>query len=472
MNKQSLMEQELNPIIEKYMKDQGIPGIAIGIVKDGELLLAKGYGYGNCETKKPITEKSIFHMASVSKTFVATAIIQLYEKGIIDIDKPIVDYIPYFKSVDERYKKITIKHMLSHTSGITYVDDSCWGKGPYDDGALERYVRSLTELELMWEPGSRFYYNNTLYEVLGHLISKMSDMTFEDYIKKNILQPIEMYKSTFFRKEADSSLTTSPHVMTSKTETNIKISEVYPYNRMHAPSSTLHSNVCEMCNFGMTYLNKGLYKDSRIFDEMSYKLIFTPFINFNRNNQKTEIGLTWFMNDYKGHRVFSHSGSDEGFNTKIAFIPDANSFVVYLCNCDFSNVDAISNLLLDIVLGYEPKPLKISVNKELIKAINDKGIKGATSTIKLLKDNDKYIVRESDLNYLGFLYMSENKLDEAIGIFKMALEIFPNSSSIYNSMGECYMKIGDIKCAVESYKKAYGLNPGDFVAKKTINKFI
>lgn len=68
--------------------------------------------------------------------------------------------------------------------------------------------------------------------------------------------------------------------------------------------------------------------------------------------------------------------------------------------------------------------------------------------------------------------MSENKLDEAIGIFKMALEIFPNSSSIYNSMGECYMKIGDIKCAVESYKKAYGLNPGDFVAKKTINKFI
>lgn len=470
MKESILVEQKLDSIIEDYMYEQGIPGMAIGIIKDGKILLQKGYGYRNIETREPITDESLFHMASVSKTFVATAIVQLHEEGKIDIFRPVVDYIPYFKSKDERYKQITIQHMLSHTSGITYVDDALWGKGPHDDGALEYYVRSLSELELMWDPANKFYYNNTVYEVLGHLIAKVSGMTFEDYIKKNILEPLEMKESTFLKKEVNKTLATSPHIMTSNSEENIVVSNIYPYNRMHAPSSTLHSSVQEMCNFGMAYLKKGKFKNNRIYTEESYDLMFTPQVDFIHNNLETQMGLTWFMNDYKGFRVFSHSGSDTGFNSKIAFIPDVNSFVVYTCNCDFSNVEAITNTLLDIVLDDKLSPLKISANKAFIEAINNEGIKGAYRLFDSLKKgfDNKYLIRERDLNNLSYMYMSENKLEKAIDVLKMGLDEYPNSSSFYNMLGQCYMKKEDEQLAIKFFKKAYEINPGDFIAKKAI----
>lgn len=470
MKEKALAEEKLDVVIEKYMEEQGIPGMAIGIIKDNELLLTKGYGYKNLATKEPINEDSLFHMASVSKTFVATGIMQLYEKGKIDIYKPLVYYIPYFKAKGDKYKEITIQNMLSHTSGITYVDDSLWGQGPYDDGALEYYVRSLSELELMWDPGEKFYYNNTLYEVLGHIIGKVSGMTFEDYIKENILEPLEMSKSTFLKREVDIKLGTNPHIMSSKVDGNVKVSEVYPYNRMHAPSSTLHSNINEMINFGRMYLNKGVFNGKRILEESSYDSLFESRMKFVRNNKDSEIGLTWFVDDYKGHKVYSHSGGDTGFNSKIAIVPDKNAFVVFMANCDFTNVDAINSTLLDIALGYEPEPIKISPNKALINAINKEGMKGAYNTLDTIKKHgqDKYTIRESDLYNLAYMYMEEKQLELAVDLFKMGIKEYPNSSSFYNGLGECYLQKGDKELAVESYKKAYELNPGDFIAKQNI----
>jgi CubicO group peptidase (beta-lactamase class C family) len=113
-------------------------------------------------------------MPSISKPFVATAIMQLVEKGKIDLDAPVVTYLPYFKLDSEQYKVITIQHMLSHVSGMPDVMDYEWDKPQYDAGALERYVRSLAEEKTRRKPGENFAYSNMAFECLGNVIAKVS----------------------------------------------------------------------------------------------------------------------------------------------------------------------------------------------------------------------------------------------------------------------------------------------------------
>lgn len=181
-------QQKLQPVLEKLIHEQQVPGFAISVVEDNRVVYAAAFGVKNVtRSDDPITTRSLFHMASITKTFVATSIMQLVEAGKIDLDAPLVKYLPYFRMADERYKIITIRQMVTHTSGIPDVDDYEWSKPQYDDGALERYVRSLSNLKLDFAPGQRFQYSNMAFEVLGDVIAKVSGESFDDYVQHHIL---------------------------------------------------------------------------------------------------------------------------------------------------------------------------------------------------------------------------------------------------------------------------------------------
>ena len=138
------LDTVLTPYIEKIITSFDLPGVAVGIVKDNKIIYVKTFGYLNTETKEPVTLTSLFHMASVSKPFVATAIMQLVEQNKIHLDSTVVSYLPYFKLDDDQYKNITIIQMLNHISGMPDVQDYEWYKPVYDAGALEQYVRSIS----------------------------------------------------------------------------------------------------------------------------------------------------------------------------------------------------------------------------------------------------------------------------------------------------------------------------------------
>ena len=168
-----------------------IPGLAIAVTRNDSVLYSSAFGYTNINTKRPMKPEHVFHWASVSKTFVATAILQLVEKGKIDLDEKLITYLPYFKQKDPDYKNITIRQMLNHTSGIGDVDDYGWDNPQYDSGALERFVRSTANDDMRFPPGKDMAYSNTAYEALGDVIAKVSGTSFETYIRKNILEPLE-----------------------------------------------------------------------------------------------------------------------------------------------------------------------------------------------------------------------------------------------------------------------------------------
>src|SRR5207247_1246950 len=128
--------QQLEPLIERFVQWQEIPGLAIGIVENDRLVYAHAFGLKHLgRPADPLTTRSLFHMASITKPFVATAIMQLVERGIVDLDAPVVKYLPYFRLADDRYSQITVRQMVTHTSGMPDVEDYEWNKPQYDAGA-------------------------------------------------------------------------------------------------------------------------------------------------------------------------------------------------------------------------------------------------------------------------------------------------------------------------------------------------
>jgi CubicO group peptidase (beta-lactamase class C family) len=165
---ESPAENALTKKIDTYLTETvdrlKLPGLTIAITRNDSIIYSKAFGYTNIDTKQPMKPQHIFHWASVSKTFVATAIMQLREKGKINLDEKLITYLPYFKQKDPDYKTITIRQMLNHTSGIGDVDDYEWEKPQYDSGALERFVRRIANDNMRFQPGKDMAYSNTAFE--------------------------------------------------------------------------------------------------------------------------------------------------------------------------------------------------------------------------------------------------------------------------------------------------------------------
>jgi CubicO group peptidase (beta-lactamase class C family) len=343
------LQSELEPKINDEIQKGHLPGFAIGVVRNGKLIYAKGFGVARLGGNTPVTSRSLFHMASVTKTFVATAVMQLVEKGKIDLDSPLIRYLPYFRLNDERYRAITIRQMLSHTSGIPDTVNYNWDKPEYDAGALERTVRGLADRKLVFAPGEKFAYSNTGYEILGDVIAKVSGASFEDYVQHNILTPLGMKDSTLLVREANPQLLTSPHVLEND---QVIVSKVFPYNRAHAPSGTLYSSIEDMSAWAIANLNHGELNGKRILKRETAELMWQPVADALGMKE----GISWFSTDVQGHHLVLHSGGDVGFESLLILAPDDSVAVVAMCNFAAPNnhdLNEFVNVALRIMLGIK-----------------------------------------------------------------------------------------------------------------------
>ena len=343
------LQTELEPQINDAISKGRLPGLALGVVKNGKLVYAKGFGVSKLGSNTPVTSRSLFHMASVTKTFVATAIMQLVEQGKIDLDAPVTKYLPYFKLADDRYRQIKIRQMLSHTSGIPDVTDYHWDKPEYDAGALERFVRSFSNQKLIFNPGEKFAYSNAAYEMLGDVIAKVSGESFEDYVQHHILTPLGMKDSTLVVREANPQLLTTPHV---EQGSKVVVSKIFPYNRAHSPSSTLYSSIEDMSRWAIANINHGELDGRRILKRETAELMTQPVAGALGMKE----GMAWFIADLQGHRLVLHTGGDTGFESRLLLAPDDSVAVIGMTNSQLEThyLQQFTNAALKIMLGLQP----------------------------------------------------------------------------------------------------------------------
>jgi CubicO group peptidase (beta-lactamase class C family) len=348
------------PLVEAFLGSHDAAGVALAVVREEEVV-SQGFGVRDVGSGASVTPETMFHLASVSKPFVATAVVSLAtardggEPGL-DLDAPIIDWVPEFTLADGRAAEVTARRLLSHSSGLPDVADYGWHDPQLGDDALSNFARSLSGWRLKAEPGSSFSYSNAGFELLGLALSRATGTTFENAVRQQVLAPLGMANSTFLRREVPGHLAASPHV-----GMPLSVPEgAYPYTRRHAPSSTLHSNLIEMCRWMVAHFEPA-EAGAGDFDEQWVRLdaglldlLWQPGVSVGHPPWEEAAALGWAVGSYRGHRTLSHSGADPGFGSNLVLVPDRRTGVVVLANSNTVPTSAIAAAALDVALADVP----------------------------------------------------------------------------------------------------------------------
>src|SRR5688572_10046286 len=351
------VEEDLWPLVEAFLGSHDVAGLAVAVVRDEEVV-PRGFGVRDVGTGASVTSETMFHLASVSKPFVATAVVSLATardagEPVLDLDAPIIQWVPEFTLADGRAGEVTARRLLSHSSGLPDVTDYGWHDPKFGDDALSEFAASLSGWRLQAEPGCAFSYSNAGFELLGLLLSRATGTTFENAVRQQDLIPLGMRHSTFLRGDVPGHLAASPHV-----GMPLSVPEgAYPYTRRHAPSSTLHSNLVEMGRWMVAHFEPAevaaggsdgqwVRLDAGLLD-----LMWQPVVPVGRPPWEESMALGWAVGSYRGHRTLSHSGADPGFGSKLVLVPERRTGVVVLANSNTVATSAIAAAALDVALA-------------------------------------------------------------------------------------------------------------------------
>lgn len=368
------VEEGLWPLVESFVGSHDVVGLAVAVVRDGEVV-SRGFGVRDVGSDTPVTPETMFHLASVSKPFVATAIV----RKELDLDAPITEWVPEFTLADGREGEVTARGLLSHTSGLPDVSDYGWHDPQLGDDALSEFARSLSSWRLK-DPA--FSYSNAGYELLGLVLSRATGATFEDAVRREILKPLGMQKSTFLRADVPAELAASPHVGMPLAVPG----DAYPYSRRHAPSSTLHSNLVELSRGLMAYFESGSVLD----------LMSQPVVQVGNPPWEEAMALGWAVGSYLGYRTLSHSGLDPGFGARLVLVPERRTGVVVLANSNTVPASSIAKAALDVTLGggdlgvTELRTAKRSLAGPVAEALATEGPDAAQATYHRLATDDDF----------------------------------------------------------------------------------
>ena len=346
--------QALEAIVQDFAEQHRLPGLAAGVWRRGEVILRMGVGNQDGPGSPPIDGETVFHLASVTKPFVATAVMQLVAADKMCLDCPLQRYLPYFSMQGPGAERITIRQVLTHTAGTGDTSDFRWTTPEYDDGAVERYVRSLASVRLDFVPGSEWRYSNRGFDVLADAIAKADGQPFETVIQQRILTPLGMRRSTMLMSDIDSARMARGH------RRDGRAVGYYPYNRRHAGSSTLHSTLDDMLRWAAANLGRGALDQRRILPPTAYEELWRPYWDIRATvaegtrragyvfpYDSLAIGLSWFLPVQEGRQLVYHSGSDPGFASNVLLSPSEQIGVVVLINASGADPRALSRSLLD-----------------------------------------------------------------------------------------------------------------------------
>ncbi len=375
----SICENFIDMVIDFY----DIPGIAVGVYaveseensRGGTPYLFTGAGgYRNYMTKELVKSDTVFHCTSVSKLFTAMGIMKLVESGKLALSDRLCDVVPWMSIADKRWEDVTIESMLTHTSGFTDVNDYGWGEHRSDVDALKEYALSdeVAGRKLLWESGKGFRYSSLAYDLLGLVIAEVSGMTFEDFMRREIFDPLGMDDTTFntcdrlknsdeFLKAAERIGLAMPH--SKGRDRVIRIEEAYPYTRQHAPSSTLTSTAGDLLKWAGCLLESAPFTKTpgeaqgEPLHMDSLQNMWIPRVDVPDTDE--EMGLGWFIRkqnvsvdilDSNAYTLVGHEGSDDGFRTSFWMCPELGIAIVLLCNLTDAPLKKLNKKLFEMII--------------------------------------------------------------------------------------------------------------------------
>jgi len=400
--------------VDKVMKDWKVQGLSVAIVYKDKVVLSKGYGYRNVEQKLPVTDETLFAIGSCTKAFTAAGVCLLREDGLLELDKPVREYIPDFKLQDEYVSEnMTARDLLCHRSGLPR-HDLIW----YGSSSTRRELFSkLRYLEPSAPFRTTYQYQNLMFMTAGILIEDVSGTSWEKFTRERIFDPLGMNSTNFsvidLQKAKDFS--------TGYAEQN-DVVNVIPYMNIDAigPAGSINSTAKDMSKWVTALINGGKYNGKKVFSESTIQAMQTPsMVNTTQPIQYDEsfyvmYGLGWAITSYRGHVRVDHGGNIDGFSASTCFMPRDSIGVVVLTNMNGTALTSIvRNNVLDRMLGMPA----VDWNKRLL----DERAKQREGQAKSKKEEDANRVKDTKPSHALEAYVGKFE-HPAYGLLEISKE--------------------------------------------------
>ncbi len=329
-------------------------GLAIGIVVDGEVVFAEGFGYRDAETKKPVTSKTLFAIGSTTKAFTSLTLGTLVDQGKLDWDKPLINYLPKFQLYDDyATTHITPRDLVTHRSGLPRHDLAWYNNKTWSRDEL---VRRLRFYEPTKELREKFQYNNMMFLTAGYLGGQLTGGTWEQAVQKRIFDPLDMRYSNF---SVEDSKKTNDFAYPYREKDDV-VSRI-PFRNIDnvGPAGSINSNVEDMLKWVRLHLGDGTFSGKKIINQATLDELHNPQIVMGRPATRPELSspsyaMGWMVRNYRGHRLVEHGGGIDGFITTVAFYPDDGVGIVAFTNSETGLPTLVRRHAIDRILGLDP----------------------------------------------------------------------------------------------------------------------
>jgi CubicO group peptidase (beta-lactamase class C family) len=351
----------LESCVRNWREHWTIPGIVVGIYRDGDVSL-HAEGIGHLRAEWPMRTDNLFRIASVTKVFTATAAMMLVEEQQLDLDEPVKTYWPDLKlAASDAEVSVTMRQLLSHASGIfgDFFDD--FGA---DDGALAREIAHLHTIRQLTKPGELWHYCNSGFDLAGHVIATVTGQTYEDVIRERVFEPLGMERAGFFAHE----MIAWPHAVGHDpieplAEEHQVASQHYPRN--NNPSGAVLTNAEGLLRFAAMHMNNGEFGGRQLLEPESAQAMRE--IQIEAGDFAEYWGIGWDIRDYGEVRLYGHGGSTCGFQSQLTIYPEQNFAVCIWTNSGRGSlaINPIEAWILEHELGLlEPEPETVSLSDE------------------------------------------------------------------------------------------------------------
>ncbi|HXF04296.1 MAG TPA: serine hydrolase domain-containing protein [Blastocatellia bacterium] len=303
----------------RYMMERfHIPGLAMAVVKDGQVIAAKGYGRASLELDVPVTPETVFEIGSITKQFTAAAIMLLVEEGKVRLDDKISTYLP---GLPETWSSVTVRHLLTHTSGIkSYTSVMDFLTLCRNDHTSDEIIRMVSGFPLEFQPGEKWAYSNTGYYLLGLIIEKASGRSYWDFLDERIFKPLGMTATRSSEPKA-----IIPHRARGYSWMGDRYVNIDPLTTTAAGAAgAIVSTVLDMARW-----DAALYTE-RVLKRSSLDQMWTPATL--TSGQTTDYGFGWRVGEIRGHRFVQHGGGTPGFRSHFLRLPDDRLTIIILTN--------------------------------------------------------------------------------------------------------------------------------------------
>ncbi|MEK4962617.1 serine hydrolase [Bacillus sp. FSL M7-0110] len=426
------VEAFTNKVIPEKMKTENAAGVAIVVVKDDQILFQKGYGFSNKEKNTPIDpKKTVFRLASISKVFTASAVMQLVEQGKIDLNRDIVNYMGGLKYQNNMGEPVTMEHLLTHTTGFDYVDprpeDIHYQDNDYT--MLKDYVEDNMPT-VVRKPGDTYTYDNFASMLQGYIVQNLTNTPFYKYVAKNIFYPLEMHNSSF--------------VMTNFIKDKLATGydakgnaiPFYQTRPIDMPQGSMFSTGSDVANFMIAQLNGGKLKNSQILQKETIQDMQKTKFALHPKYPNMAYGFEFFSpQSHNGQYVFGKGGNIRGFSSLMWLIPEHKIGVFVVTNKDSSSLPIeVFDDFMDQYFPDKTKPEYLKPSEEELKKFEgvyrDLRVKNLMTHVNIsegklyvsdkvygkqeLKQIDPLLFEDEKGNYMAFKLHKDGNVKEMI----------------------------------------------------------